>query len=65
MPILETFYHTMFSSGRIRKVYFIHGWESSFGARWEHDLCEKLKIEKIYLSPELSQKALQSGPKTV
>lgn len=59
MAILEDFYHTVFSSGKIVKVHFIHGWESSFGASWEHKLCEKLGIERNYLSPEFSQKALK------
>jgi hypothetical protein len=58
MPILEDFYHAAFCSNKITKVHFIHGWESSFGARWEHELCDKLGIEKVYLSKELSQKAL-------
>lgn len=57
-PILEEFYRTVYASGKVTKVHFIHGWESSTGARWEHDLCEKLGIERCYLSPELSQKAL-------
>ena len=63
MPILEDFYQPIFSSGKVNDVHFIHGWESSFGSRWEHNLCEKLGIKKIYLSPKLSQKALKRGGK--
>lgn len=61
MSILEDFYHPVFSSGKVNDVHFIHGWESSFGSRWEHSLCEKLGIKIIYLPPELSQKALERG----
>ena len=62
-PILDDFYHACFHSGKITKVHFIHGWESSFGSRWEHDLCEKLGIEINYLSPEFSHKALKRKSK--
>lgn len=58
MPILDDFYYAVFTSGKICKVHFIHGWESSFGSSWEHKLCEKLGIEMEHLSPEISQKAL-------
>lgn len=37
MPILEVFYARIFESGRVSQSYFIPGWSSSFGARWERN----------------------------
>ncbi len=51
LPILEDFYEPIFSSGRIAALNFIHGWESSFGAKWEHDNCERWNMVKRYLGP--------------
>jgi hypothetical protein len=48
--ILDEFYLPIFSSGKIKKLFFIKGWESSFGARWEHDRAKELGIEIIYLN---------------
>lgn len=59
MPILDDFYKPLFESGKVCKVYFIHGFESSFGARWEHELCKKLNIEMEYLPRELTHKILK------
>jgi hypothetical protein len=52
MPILTDFYLPLFESGYIKKVYFIPGWEQSFGASWEHAQCKKLGIERIHLSEQ-------------
>lgn len=49
MPILEEFYQPIFESGKIKKLPFIPGWESSFGATWEHQQAERLGIEIIHL----------------
>lgn len=35
MPILEEFYLPLIQTGRIKRGWFIPGWESSFGAQWE------------------------------
>ncbi|MBU6232095.1 MAG: hypothetical protein KGI45_03095 [Patescibacteria group bacterium] len=51
MPILDSFYLPILRSGRIFRLRFIHGWESSFGARWEHDRCIEFGIERMYLQP--------------
>lgn len=56
MPILDDFYKPLFESGKIEKVYFIHGWESSFGAKWEHNKCKALNISIEYLPKELTEK---------
>lgn len=37
MPILEVFYARVFESGAISEGWFIPGWRSSFGARWERE----------------------------
>lgn len=37
MPILTVFYARLFESGAITEGWFIPGWQSSFGARWERD----------------------------
>ena len=53
MPILDDFYERVFSTGRIAALNFIYGWEFSFGARWEHDNCDRWNIEKRYLPKNL------------
>ncbi|MFA6554551.1 MAG: hypothetical protein WCS89_03515 [Candidatus Paceibacterota bacterium] len=58
LPILDHFYEVIFSQGRVTKLNFIFGWESSFGARWEHDNCNRWKIEREYLPEEFSRKVL-------
>jgi len=52
MPILDILYTRIFDAGRVRKGWFIPGWESSFGARWEHAKFKKLGVEIEYISPE-------------
>ena len=47
--ILLEFYLPLFESGDIQTLYFIKGWESSFGSNWEHDMGKKLGIEIKYL----------------
>jgi len=43
--LLDEFYKPLYKSGHIRKFYFIHGWESSHGARWERSMAKDLGIE--------------------
>ena len=57
-PILDEFYDRLFFSGRVSKLHFIHDWQSSFGATWEHDNCNTWKIERNYLPKELTTRAL-------
>lgn len=62
IPILENFYRPIFSSGKVSTIHFIHGWESSYGSRWEHDFCKKNTAIKIeYLPKELSKRALKDN----
>ena len=52
MPILTEFYGPVFETGLIRTAWFIPGWQSSFGASWEHDKMIRQEIEIRYLAPE-------------
>jgi hypothetical protein len=47
--ILTDFYYPLFNSGFISAFYFIPGWESSFGAKKEHEKAQELKIPIVYL----------------
>ena len=58
MPILDEFYDRLFSAGKVGSLHFIHGWGGSFGAKWEHDNCDRWGIERHYLPRELSLRAL-------
>ncbi len=42
--LLEGFYGSIFKSGKIEKLVFIPGWQSSAGATWERKMAKKLKI---------------------
>lgn len=46
MPILTVFYARLFESGAIVEGWFIPGWQSSLGARWER---EKLTREQCVI----------------
>ncbi len=45
MPILETFFKDLFEAGVITEGWFIFGWESSLGSRWEREMLIKQKGE--------------------
>ena len=49
IAILEQFYGPLFRSGFITTLYFIPGWETSFGAKWEHGQAQHLGLEVVYL----------------
>jgi hypothetical protein len=49
-PILHVFYRRVIHSGLIGYAFFIPGWESSVGARWEHDELRKAGARIEYLS---------------
>lgn len=51
-PILEEFYRPIFEAGLVKKAWFIPGWESSQGARWERELLTKVGAEIIDLTDE-------------
>ena len=45
MPLLKDFYKPILESGKIKTIYFLPEWKGSFGAKWEHEQCQKLGIE--------------------
>ena len=47
--IQNDFYLPIFRSGVVSALYFMPGWESSNGAKWEHQVAEELCIKIIYL----------------
>lgn len=47
--ILEEFYLPIFESGFVKKLHFLPDWQTSFGARWEHDQAHRLGIKIEYL----------------
>lgn len=50
LRLLEEFYLPIFQFGFIKLLCFLSGWESSTGAKWEHEQAEKLGIPRIYLA---------------
>jgi hypothetical protein len=51
--LLEEFYRPIFVSRHVSRLYFIHDWQSSEGANWEHALGQRLGIEIMYLERSL------------
>lgn len=43
--LLDNFYLAIYSSGFIKKMYFLDGWELSHGASWEREIAKKHSIE--------------------
>lgn len=54
--LLEEFYKPLFESGFIKKLFFVPNWESSHGARWEHEKAKELGIEIIYLDEDFLER---------
>ena len=53
-PILEDFFLPILKSGKIKKIWFMSGWETSTGAKWEYEQTQKLGIEQCFISSENS-----------
>lgn len=47
--LLYEFYGYLLRYGLIKRLYFIPGWETSYGARWEHNKARCLSIPINYL----------------
>lgn len=47
--ILTDFYCPIFESGFISAFYFMSNWQTSFGAKWEHEKAKELGIKIVYL----------------
>jgi hypothetical protein len=50
--ILWELYRTLIGSDWVSGMVFIHGWENSIGARYEHSLCARLRKTTLHLKPE-------------
>jgi len=50
MDLLLDFYLPIFERGFIETLYFLPDWETSFGARWEHEQAQRLNMKIIYLT---------------
>lgn len=50
--LLQGFYWPIFRSGFVQTLYFMHGWEASHGAQWEHDQAQRFGLEIVYLPPD-------------
>ena len=48
--LLTDFYLPLFESGLVKKFYFMKDWQSSKGAKWEHEQAIRLGIEIKYLN---------------
>jgi hypothetical protein len=57
-PIMDVFYARVFDTGLITKAWFIPGWESSVGARWEREYYSRSGVEIVDLTPEFTAEAL-------
>jgi len=47
--ILTDFYYPIFESGFISTFYFMPNWQTSFGAKCEHEKVKELGIKIVYL----------------
>ena len=61
-PILTDFYLPLYKSGHIYRAYFLPGWESSYGARWERRELAILQVQIIDLEEEQIKGILQKEP---
>ncbi len=57
--LLDIFYNGIFSSGHIKKAYFLPEWQSSKGARWEREFLQALPIEIVEYPEDLFSKVLE------
>ena len=47
--LLTDFYLPIFESKLVHKLYFLPDWQSSVGARWEHDQAQRLGLAIEYM----------------
>ena len=47
--ILTDFYYPIFESGMVSAFYFMPNWQTSFGAKCEHEKAKELGIKIVYL----------------
>lgn len=63
--LLEGFYLPLLTTGLIGTFYFICGWESSNGARWEHRKAIELGIQRVFLPEGFHLLVITKGPATI
>jgi len=56
LELLEEFYNPVFESGYVEVLYFIPGWESSQGAKWEREQARRLGIKIIDLPKDFLER---------
>lgn len=61
MDMLVKFYLPLFQSGLIIRAYFLPGWETSTGAKWEREQFERLGIHIVDLSEELINELMEAA----
>jgi hypothetical protein len=47
--LLTGFYLPVFTSGKLKVFYFLPDWQTSYGAKWEHEQARILRIDIAYL----------------
>ena len=60
MPVLDEFYGPLIQTGLIKQSWFIPGWESSYGAKWERKRLEVIGADIHDLSSEWIDKILHA-----
>ena len=50
--LLNDFYKPIFESTKVARMYFLPDWQTSTGAKWEHEQCERLGIEALLYPQE-------------
>ena len=51
--ILNTFYLPIFRSAKVTTLCFIHDWQTSMGAQWEHERAIELGLKRKYFCENL------------
>lgn len=51
--VLDEVYLPLLKSGKIAKIYFMPGWETSTGAKWEYSVAETLGIERVIMNQNI------------
>ncbi len=55
LELLENIYEPLFKTGKITTTYFIHGWETSQGTKWEHEQSKKRGLNIKYLPEDFEK----------
>ena len=60
LELLENIYEPLFKTGKITTTYFIHGWETSLGTRWEHEQSKRRGMTIKYLPENFEEICVQT-----